>query len=1084
MNIWKKIGGVSCMLILMVFILSTALLVSADQLEATTFGITDGIGNYSIELPISESADQTYDVTLGIVRQYDNGAYVYNSTDEVYYVQVLNADGTQNDSLSAYYKFEISNNNEHDHSELKVIISSVPEGSTLIIHHIQIEKIEYDEWDSPLWTNYSLTYIETIIENTNSDDTNIVLIDDTDRLKQLIVGETISQEAIVVEQEDSAFIRETTDTLLSVHNNLFGTSFTNYEGNDFLTHLLSTYNVVSLDEIHSTHIVGPIISQNIVERTTEDGAVGSYLSAADYSRGVPSYIGEFTTYGTEGSEQVGVQLNYLFDFTQNSSFLVPYLYSDQTNLLIEPKGDVNNLQDYYIVSTEVEDGEDGVEVKSANNTGYTDTYQNDDFIDFSALEAALQNVSEYILENGNAENYEEFIKFEFDSGTAGTVASSVIKVYEGGELVVTITSDNGETYDDRDFESFVSSATYYNTSGTGIRLTINMEESWTIINAVNLEEVNMILPEGYDYYDNPYMAPTTINFYCEYINPATYDIDVNGDGETEPVVHSRMPFTLIDGAEFKETLGENGEYGEVGNKIIWNMPNVVTDSETGDNRLTVLYTSHNIAGHIVAPSAEFWNYDEEGDWLGGNLNGSAIVKSFYSGIMEMHMWAYTGLAEEAVIYGIEALKTVNDTTPDRTYTFLLDVVYEEDGSIPDGIMNNNFPTMATSSVDSGEEGEVQFSSLAFNEAGTYSFIVKEDTSADTATDNVFYDLTQYRIDITVGIASSSDAETTVYEITDIKKYKIVDSSGNVLEEEEFIEEVRGEYEFTFNNIVTEEGTVNLTLYKECSTGHTLAGAKFYITEMNEDGTEVLTNGYFESVTSDSSGVINILGLEKDTYYKIEEYEAPYGHVMREGYWIAYIGPNGFLISIEPMDGADDISSDLTIINDPAEWALLDLTLTKSNELSELLTDVNFNVQRVVINSSGVPEVVVGGYDKQYITDENGSFTITDLEGDHIYMITEKSTPYGHKTHYGYWLIEVSGNALFPSDPLTYTITEYDANHNVVSTVTDDIILNELIEYVLPNTGGVGTKNFYILGIVMMAISLMLLKNKYQRERMR
>ncbi len=100
------------------------------------------------------------------------------------------------------------------------------------------------------------------------------------------------------------------------------------------------------------------------------------------------------------------------------------------------------------------------------------------------------------------------------------------------------------------------------------------------------------------------------------------------------------------------------------------------------------------------------------------------------------------------------------------------------------------------------------------------------------------------------------------------------------------------------------------------------------------------------------------------------------------------------------------------------------------------------------------------------------------------MLTEKSTPYGHKTHYGYWLIEVTGNALFPSDPLTYTITEYDANNKVVSTVTDDIILNELVEYVLPNTGGMGTKNIYILGIVMIAISLVLFKNKFQRERMR
>lgn len=1048
------------------------LIIHADELISTTWNITEGIGSYSIVLPSESDGDETYSVTFSIVRNYDDGSYVYPSTDEVYYVEVVNADGSVNEEISAYYKFLYVYNSTYDYPELTETISNIPAGSTVYVNNIQVEKIEYDAWGGLLWTNYSQTYMRTSIVNSDSENTNIVLIDDEVTLKQLMVGEVISQSSVVYEQEETAFVRETSETLLTVHNELFGTSFTSYEGNDFLTHLLSTYNVVSLDEIHSTHIVGPIISQNVAERTTENGSVEGFLAASDYSNGVPSYIGEFSTYGSDGSEQIGVQLNYGFDSSQNSNFTAPYLYSDVSNLLIELVGDTNSLQDYYIVNDE----DEAVEVVSANNTGYTETYQNDNYINFTSLETALQNVSEYILENGNAEDYEEYIRFAFDSGTEGTVESSTIYVYEDDVLVATITSSNGITYDGRDFESFVSEATYMS-SGTGIRLTINMEESWTIINAVNLEEVNMILPDDYDYYDNPYLLPTTINFECEYINPAYYDIDVDGDGETESVLHSRMPFTLINGTEFTASLGENGEYGEVGNKIIWNMPNVVTDSETGDNRLTVFYTSHNIAGHIIAPSAEFWNYDEDGNWLGGNLNGTAIVKSFYSGIMEMHMWAYSGLAEEAVVYGVSALKTVNDSTPEKSYTFLLDVVYEDDGSIPDGVMNNNFPMIATSST---ENGVITFSSLAFNEADTYSFILKEDTSLDTATDNVTYDLTQYRIDITVGISSESDAETTIYEITKVAKYKITDSFGNELETPELMES--NAYSFIFNNTTSLEGTVSLTLYKKCSTGHTLSGAKFYITEMNEDGTEVITNGYFESVTSDTYGNIVISGLEKGKYYKIEEYEAPYGHVKSDGYWVAYISSNGFLESITAMDGADDISENLTIYNDPEAWAHLDLTLTKSNEFNDLLSGVNFRLQRVVIDSNGEPQIVIDGYDEVYETAEDGTFTMEDLEAGHIYMLTEISTPYGHKTFYGYWLIEVTGNSLFPSEALTYTITEYDKDNRVVTTITDDIILNEVIDFVLPTTGGIGTTIFYIVGASMIGMAFMLYIFKIIKKR--
>lgn len=1095
MNVFFKLRVLSILLVIALVVGTMTTL--ATEMIATTSETTAGIGNYSVKLPDSELYDdaQTYDVTLGLISVYNGGYSTYNN--QVYYVTVTGADGEKNTTLSAYYEFVVTWNDIHSLSERVVTIADVPEGSTVTVENILVVNKEYDAQGAPLWTNYDTTYMAATVANPNSND--VVLINYDADLIELEVGITVIQTTEIVEQSTSTFVRDTDDTLLSVLNEQYATNFTSYSDDDFLTTLLSSYNVVSFDEINSTHIVGPIIAQNIAQRTAENGSVSGALVAGDYSSGIPSYVGDFSAYGSAGSEQVGVLFSYYFDFVQNLSFIAPNLYTDaEDDLLIALVGETTNLQDFYVLK------DYDATVLSANHSGLTETYQSDDFIDFTttdsttSLQDAMIAASKEILEDGNAEGTTEYIRYEFNDDD-GTVANATITVYVGDAEPIIITSTNGASYDGRTFSDFVTPASYYSEDSTGIRLTINMEESWTIVSAINLEEVNLITPEDYDYYDNPYLSATTINFDCEYINKTWYEFsaDLDGDGVDESVSawHSVMPYTLINGDEFTETQAEDGEYGEVGNKIIWNMPYVVTDTETGDNRLTVLNNAHNIAGHIIAPQAEFWNYDKAGNWLGGNLNGTAIVQSFNSGTMEMHMWAYTGLAEEAVVFGVDALKTVNDAEPEQEYTFILDVVYEGDGSIPDGIMNNVFPMYATSSIDADDAGAVNFSSIAFNGAGTYSFIIKEDTSADTATDNIIYDQTQYRIDITVEITSETGADTTVYEVTNVEKYMIVDSVGNEIVNPEEIDEVLDAYEFTFNNTISDADNVSLTLYKYCSTGHALSGAKFYITEMDSTGTTVLTDGYFDRATSATDGTILITELEKSTYYKIYEYESAYGHTMTDHYWVFYINDNGFLESFTEYDAEGTLvstvsgnisSSDLIIYNDPEESALLDLVLTKSNELLDLLSNVGFTLQRVVINSDGEPETVVGGYKETYTSDVDGTFSIFDLESDHIYMLTEdeSTTPDGHKTHTGYWLIEVSGNALHPSDPLTYTITEYDANHNVVSAVSNDIILNDLIDYVLPTTGGAGNTIFYITGIGLMLAAVMLYRKKYELTKKR
>ncbi|MFI3208675.1 MAG: SpaA isopeptide-forming pilin-related protein [Eubacteriales bacterium] len=1020
--------------------------VIADDL--TTTSETAGIGNYSLVLPDTVD-DVSYDVSLHLVRYYDDGSLIWGSSDEVYYIEIKDSEG--NLTSSGNYKFSYSSDNAKYQPELYVALSGVAPGSTITVYNIQIERIEYSSTGELMWTNYSLTQMETYVTCTTT--SNKVSLDSAIPAT-LGVGETFTHTASIEEEAITVSTRTTTD--------IFETIGGEYD----LLYFLSNYNVVSLDEIQSYHIVGPIIAQNTASRTEtspESGEITSVLYASDYSAGISSYVGQLTSL-TADSSLSALQLNYGFDIIIDSTFEEPFLYTSETGIWIDEVAQGDEWIDYIGLGEDIKALD--AYFLSPNAYGMQETYQNDEFINFEKLESVLIQASEDILTYGDAETTSDtgvFTRYEFNA------EDETITIVKGEEKTVYTSSDS-------EYSNWVSSAT--NTSGT--RLTINAEESWTITNSKDLVEVNIIMPEDYDYYSNPYLFPTTINFSEEYVNP----IIVGG------VTYSQFPFTLINGAEFTATIGEDGEYSEVSNKIIWNFPNVET-TEDGNNKLITVGTSQNIAGHIIAPQAEFWNIgvDSNGNtsWGGGNINGTIIVKSFYSGESEMHMWPYTGAYEEAVVYGVEALKTLDEAVPSGEYVFLLSLI---EGDTYEGLLNSNFPMSAASSTSTGY---VKFSSLAFEQTGTYSFILQEDTSSDTATDNITYDLSQYQIDITVSSTTSGD--TTTYYISEVKEHLIVDSDGNNITDELLdtdtydsstgtdIEDTTdmSKIDITFNNTTT-EGTVNVTLTKQSTTGHVLSGAKFYVTEMTSStDTTRPSGGYSTSVTSNTSGVISITDLEHETYYMLQEYEAPSGYQLGEGYWILYINEKGFL-EITEMDGAEEITNNI-IHNELEETSSLDITLTKKNQMNNTLSGIGFTVERVIVNSYGVPEEVIGGYEEYYTTDENGTFTITGLEADHIYMITEDSDtiPEDHETYTGYWLIEVTGNPLHPSAELSYTITEYDEYHNVVGIITNDTLMNVKIEFVLPETGGIGTTIFYIVGASIMITALILRKKRILKE---
>lgn len=200
------------------------------------------------------------------------------------------------------------------------------------------------------------------------------------------------------------------------------------------------------------------------------------------------------------------------------------------------------------------------------------------------------------------------------------------------------------------------------------------------------------------------------------------------------------------------------------------MPYIVTD-EDGNNRVVTYADGQNIPGHMIMPQAEFWNYHEDSNgalvWEGGNINGSIIAKDFHSGLAEMHMWAYDGRSENGTYFEAKAVKTVNGNTPEESFQFTLEPTGGVD-QVQAGNLNNNFPLVATSD----EEGNIYFSTLVFNVAGTYTYYIEEIIPEDTGT--ITYDRSKYELTVVVSeMEDGSFSATGTYT-------KIQDDIGEAL----------------------------------------------------------------------------------------------------------------------------------------------------------------------------------------------------------------------------------------------------------------------------------------------------------------
>ncbi len=1096
----------------------TVTLVANDTTSVTAIApsAADYSGNYTLVLPEdtdgTDGKDETYDITFAISHtDANNGAPLTLAKDETYYVTFTYPAGTDTTTVaypSGYYLFKVSS------GQVALSLTDIPAGTTITLQDVRITYILGMETTDAGTTYTHGSYLETDVYTTvlqsGSEISTVTLTGDNPASLQL--GQT-------------AILTATASGITSDADRMIDDTFLTLGGEYSILYMLNNYNVVSLDNIESTHIVGPIIAVDIAQRTQENVIVAydydattnqsnvlntttvganpdstdtttNYLAASDYANGISSYVGTLVTAGSNDSS--AFVLNYGFEYEQ-TGFIAPYFYTNTTGV------STGYTQSILAVGTtdirdniHLADGSaDGALYVSPNYSGQQYSYQSNDstgFIDVAALTAAMEGGSDAILENGTAEDDPipyayRYYYYEDSAGNAvviqGTEANPVVydvasgTITSGGEVITTATCTSGNNY----------TTSRIVTSDDGYQLSIGTGESWMILTADKLNTVDIVYPDGYDYFTDPYPIATTINFVCETINP-TY-IDIDGAGTNEAVLHSQIPTMLVNGEQVRTVDGENGEYGEGGKKIIWNMPNVVTNSTTGENRLVTYGTSDNILGHIIAPQAEFWNYGANADatlyWEGGNINGGVIVKSFYSGEAEMHMWPYMGDNEiEKISYNLAVTKTVNGEAPLAEFSFTLTPT--DTTAANAGLVNSTFPLTATTAAISGDSTETastaEFASLVFIAAGEYQFYIQESIPAFTNSSGIIYDLSQYLITIKVGTDANGDLE-----ITSVTQTRTLDEDGETVTAEPptyTITDTTGSTVYTYNdggysytgstssiwfdNTNPAEETFDAQFIKMCTSGHTLAGAVFRVSEMaGEYDTSVVENGYYATVTSDASGVVHIQGLATDTYYILYEVVAPAGHVAGEGYWVIYVNSIG-QITTDARSGADPIDEDNYIYNEPEAETTLDVTLTKANQFNIALANVAFTVQRVVIED-GVPSIVNGGYSKTYTSGADGTFTVTDLSANYVYMITETSNPNDDYAAFtGYWLIETSGDLLHPSLAVSYTLAEYDANNKLVSTITDDTLHNEKILFILPETGGGGTATHSLCGTALLGLA--------------
>lgn len=625
-------------------------------------------------------------------------------------------------------------------------------------------------------------------------------------------------------------------------------TFNKVIGEYSIKNILKNYNVFSSKDIEGTHIVGPIAAQNKAYRTRSYNQIPKYsgkLIASDFSNKIPSYVGIVEKLQSENATTFA--LNYGFETSLNPK---PNLYVNYSNNSVK-----ENNSTYKFINS------DGSEYTSPNNSGNSPVFQNDEFINFDTARNAI-------------------------------IAESRLMLTNPQNIVVSPDPQTGY-------------------------LKVKAGQKYLVKNADRLRIIDIDYPKGYHPYEpgkKPYPYNTIINIEgselissgqaftgvqpipnteldgaeqaTHYITSRTY---TNIDGKP----HYYLPIMLINGKTFNGAIstGQGFEYGQ-NNGLIFNMPNINT--ETSGKRVAREDLS-DIPGHIVAPDMEFWNYDNKNgstDWIGGNLNGGAIVKDWHSGNMECHQWSYDVgdvVDPSNIDFKFQAQKIfTGGNLNDNKFKFILELF--EGDKVPEGMLNKNIPQ----NIEVQSDGSIKFLPLTFTKEGTYSFRIKEDIP-NPAQENITYDKSQYKLDITVK-KDTSNPNAHKFLLTQ-KITKIIDKDGNILTTPEELSQI------IFENKLKEPELEELGfIIKKIDniTMELLKGAEFDLYLANDTTGKPVGSPIITKITTSDDGTISVNhpSLKTNTLYVLQETKAPDGYISGKEINFYIKGDEGLFPNIE------------------------------------------------------------------------------------------------------------------------------------------------------------------------------------------
>lgn len=255
---------------------------------------------------------------------------------------------------------------------------------------------------------------------------------------------------------------------------------------------------------------------------------------------------------------------------------------------------------------------------------------------------------------------------------------------------------------------------------------------------------------------------------------------------------------------------------------------------------------------------------------------------------------------------------------------------------------------------------------------------------------------------------------------------------------------------------TDSGEVEFTKVDHNGTG--LGGAAFQLYT-----NAACTTAYGSSAVSDSTGKVTFGNLAAGVYY-MKEAAAPTGYQANDTIYEVKVTGSGTTIKVLDTDTAIT-----TITNIPAN---ADLRVKKTDDKGNILTDASFELYKKNADEGWDKQVIEGK--SIFTVDTDGSIDFTNLSNGE-YMLVETSAPAGY-----YRLTEeipftvYLGNVTCASKDGAWTFTDGSpATITVVNVPGSE----------LPQTGGMGTHFGTMVGLLMMAGSLLygfLLRRKRER----